>query len=226
MQIDWMPGQTEFGCCLWTEIDGKRIAFTGDNIFADPADPRQDGHEAVVARNSAIIEEGYLYAARYLKKLQPDLLIGGHSYVMPEPKGLIDRYLRWSQEIIRAYQDLLPDPDYRYRFDPYWVKAMPYRTTLQPGQTAEVQIVVRNFRPQDQRHRVTISTPPGIAAKPAVLEGVVAAESRQSYLVRLHARADAKPGVNIVAFDITLDGNRYGQWFDCIVQIVSPPKDQ
>ena len=54
-----MPGQTEFGCCLWLELDGKRIAFTGDNPFGDPSDRQQDGHEAVVARNSAIFEVGF-----------------------------------------------------------------------------------------------------------------------------------------------------------------------
>ena len=53
-----MPGQTEFGCCLWLEIDGKKIAFTGDNLFADSSNPEQNGHEAVVARNSSIFEEG------------------------------------------------------------------------------------------------------------------------------------------------------------------------
>ena len=50
LHIDWMPGQTEFGNALWLELDGKKIVFTGDNIFGDPADPSQNGHECVVAR--------------------------------------------------------------------------------------------------------------------------------------------------------------------------------
>ncbi|MHC4558596.1 MAG: MBL fold metallo-hydrolase [Planctomycetota bacterium] len=219
LQLDWMPGQTEFGCCLWLELDGKRIAFTGDNIFGNPADPKQDGHEAVVARNSAIFEEGYLYAGVYLKKLQPDLLMGGHSFVMPEPKAFIDRYHKWAKNIIGVYQGLIPDPDYRYRFDPYWVKAEPYRVTLEPGQSAEVQIVVRNFREQDQYHCIEIRTPPGVTAEPAVLDGVVRGDSRTSFPVRLSAGQDAKAGVGISAFDITLDGKHYGQWFDFIVQV-------
>ena len=222
LQVDWMPGQTEFGCCLWLTLDGKRIAFTGDNIFGNPTDPKQDGHEAVVARNSAIFEEGYLYAANYLKKLQPDLLIGGHSFVMPEPAAFIDRYHGWAQDIIRAYQGLLPGSEYRYRFDPYWVKAEPYRVSLEPGRSAEVQVVVRNFHKRDQRHRIEICTPPGITAKPPVLQRVVGSESRASFPVRLHAKRDAKPGVYIAAFDMTIDGQRYGQWFDFVVQVANP----
>src|SRR5690606_36758482 len=74
IQVDWMPGQTEFGCCLWLEIDGKRVAFTGDNLFGDASDPQQNGHECVVARNSAILEEGYVYGSRYLLELKPDIV--------------------------------------------------------------------------------------------------------------------------------------------------------
>jgi hypothetical protein len=36
--------------------------------------------------------------------------------------------------------------------------------------------------------------------------------------VRLGAGASAPAGVRIVAFDITLDGRRYGEWFDAIVE--------
>ncbi|MEZ6109127.1 MAG: MBL fold metallo-hydrolase, partial [Pirellulaceae bacterium] len=79
LQMDWMPGQTEFGCCLWLEIDGNKVAFTGDNLFGSPADLEQDGHEAVVARNSAILAEGYVFGSRYLKELQPDIVMGSHS---------------------------------------------------------------------------------------------------------------------------------------------------
>jgi glyoxylase-like metal-dependent hydrolase (beta-lactamase superfamily II) len=219
LQVDWMPGQTEFGCCLWLELDGRRIAFTGDNIFGDPSDPNQDGHEAVVARNSAIFEQGYLYAANYLKKLQPDLLMGGHSFVMPEPKAFIERYYQWAQEIIHIYQGLLPGPDYRYRFDPYWVRAEPYRVTLEPGESVEVQVVVRNFHERDQHHHIDICTPLGITAQPPALEGIVGGTSSQSFPVRFSATPGARPGMNIAAFDITLDGKRYGQWFDMIVEI-------
>ena len=72
LTVDWMPGQTEFALCLHGIIDGKKVAFTGDNIFGSSSDPSQNGHEAVVARNSCILEEGYIYAAKYLKKLQED----------------------------------------------------------------------------------------------------------------------------------------------------------
>lgn len=219
IQVDWMPGQTEFGCCLWLELDGKKIAFTGDNIFANPADEREDGHEAVVARNSGIFEQGYFFAAQYLKKLEPDLIMGSHSYVMDDPAGLIDRYYAWGEKIIAVYEDLLPDEDYEYLFDPYWVSAYPYRVDFSEEDTQTVTITVRNFRDSVQRHRIALKLPPGLEAEPAVLEGTVEPESRRSFKVKLTAERDDIPaGVRIVPLDIRLDGNYYGEMFDFLIR--------
>lgn len=219
IHVDWMPGQTEFGCCLWLELDGKRIAFTGDNLFGNPADAQQDGHEAVVARNSAIFEEGYLYGSRYLKDLKPDIVMGSHSYVMHDPAKFLARYHEWSKTIIKLYRDLLPDENYEYLFDPYWVSAYPYRVDFTERDQQTVTVTVRNFRDAPQKHRVALQLPPGITAEPAVLEGTVARKSRQSYQVKLRVdRQKVASGVQIVPFDITLDNKRYGELFDFLVR--------
>jgi glyoxylase-like metal-dependent hydrolase (beta-lactamase superfamily II) len=219
IQVDWMPGQTEFGCCLWLEIDGKRIAFTGDNLFGNSADPKQNGHEAVVARNSAILEEGYILGSKYIKDLKPDIVMGSHSYVMPEPAAFLGRYHEWSIEMRDLYRGLLPDRHYEYGYDPYWVSAYPYRIDLSAADTQTVTVTVRNFRKEPQRHRINLKLPPGISADPAILEGTVAATSRQSYPVKLSIdRTKAKAGLQIVPFDITLDDTQHGELFDFILR--------
>ena len=219
LTADWMPGQTEFAMGLSGTIDGRKVVFTGDNIFANPRNPRQTGHEAIVARNSGILEDGYIYGAEYLTRLKPDLIMGGHSFVMERPAGLIKRYRQWAYVMRDCFRSLSTDPDYRYWFDPFWVRAAPYRVSLQRGQSAEVAVQVRNFRQHEQIHHIELHAPPGVAAQPAVLEGKLGNESRQSFPVRLAASQDARPGVQIVAFDITLDGHRYGEWFDFIVSV-------
>lgn len=224
LHIDWMPGQTEFGNALWLELDGRKVVFTGDNLFGDPADPAQNGHECVNARNSAIIEEGYLVAARYLQALKPDIIMGAHGVLMTEPAGFIDRYHDWALRAIRKYKDLLPDANYEYLYDPYWVSAYPYRVDFQQQTTQEVSITVRNFRDTPQQHRVALQLPPGVQADPAILEGSVAPKSRQSFKVKLTADPAILPaGVLMVPMDITLDGKRHGQLFDFILQAKDPP---
>ena len=218
LTVDWMPGQTEFALCLHGRIDGRRVAFTGDNVFGDPRSRDQTGHEAVVARNSGILEEGYIYAAEYLHRLKPDLMVGGHSWVMDRPREMIQRLRDWAPKLREAFQDLSGD-DYRYTFDPFWVRAEPYRVTVTPGQAAEVQLCIRNFRGRRQKHRIVLHTPEGIAAEPAVLEGTVEGEATLKVPLRLTAKESASAGVHIVAFDVTMDGQRRGEWFDMIVNV-------
>jgi glyoxylase-like metal-dependent hydrolase (beta-lactamase superfamily II) len=219
LTVDWMPGQTEFGCCIQGLIDGRRVAFTGDNLFANPADPQQDGHEAVCARNSAILEEGYIHGAEYLQRLQPDLILGGHSFVMDRPHDLIERYHRWSLALREAYRDLSAEEDYRIMFDPYWVRLDPYRAEIARGRSVTATVHVRNFLPRPQPYRIAVHCPEGLSAEPAVLAGMTAAEAITSVPLQLTAARDAKPGVRIVAFDTTVDGRRYGEWFDGVVGI-------
>jgi len=218
IHVDWMPGQTEFGNCLWLELDGKRIAFTGDNLLGDPSDPQQNGHEAVVARNSAIFEEGYLLGSKYLVDLRPDIIMGAHNVLMTEPRAFTERYHAWARQIIEHYRALLPDEHYEYGFDPFWVSAYPYRVELSGG-TQEVAITVRNHQDRPQSHRVALRLPTGVTAEPAVLEGTVAAKSRETFTVRLAADANAvESGTLIVPMDITLDGVRKGERFDFLIQ--------
>jgi glyoxylase-like metal-dependent hydrolase (beta-lactamase superfamily II) len=220
--VDWMPGQTEFALCLHGRIDGRKVAFTGDNIFGDPDDPGQTGHEAMVAHNSAILEEGYIYGAEYLKRLKPDLLVGGHSFVMDHPRQFIERYRQWSYQMRDAFQTLSPDRDYRYWFDPFWVRAEPYRVAVLPGGTAQVMLHLRNFRLRRQVHRIEIHTPPGLLAEPSVLTDGLPGESRGSFPVQIRALPGVSPGVRLAGLDVTLDGQRYGEWFDLIVNVQPP----
>jgi hypothetical protein len=83
--------------------------------------------------------------------------------------------------------------DYEYGYDPFWVRAYPYRVELQ--------------------------LPHGFAAEPRILGGTVAAKSRATYRVKLTVedRAALGAGVRIVPLDITLDGKRHGALFDFIV---------
>jgi glyoxylase-like metal-dependent hydrolase (beta-lactamase superfamily II) len=217
--IDWMPGQTEFALALQGMIDGKKVVFTGDNLFGDTSNPRHTGHEAVVARNSGILEEGYIAGAEYLSRLKPDLLMGGHSYVMPEPAAFVERYREWSYALRDAFKTLSSEEDYRLWFDPFWVRAEPYRLTVKTGGTSDLSVHVRNFRPRRQMHRIEIHTPPGLSAEPPLLEGSLAGDERRPFPVLLRAAPGLTPGVRIVALDVTLDGRRYGERFDFIVDV-------
>lgn len=220
--VDWMPGQTYYGCALHGIIDGRRVAFTGDNLFGNPADPAQTGHEAVVAHNRAILEEGYILGADLLKRIQPDLIVGGHSYVMNRPRGLIERFGNWSRQMRAAFQAVSAEADYRYSFDPFWVRAEPLRLSAKPGQAVETTLVIANFQGRPQRHRLVLSALPDIEVEAPVREGSTGPNSITRLPVRLRIGEKATPGIHLVAIDVTRDGRRLGQLFDFFVNVEKP----
>lgn len=219
LTADWMPGQTKYHACLHGEIDGRRVAFTGDNIFASTTDPRQGGNECVLARNGGTLEEGYLYAAEYLHTINPDLIIGGHCWLLDRPEQLIERYRTRMLALRDAYQDLSGEADYRFMFDPYWVRAAPYRVVVEPGGKAQFHVVLRNFLSRDLKYRVEIHCPAGLTVEPTVIDETIAAGASVAFPAELTAAADAAPGVQLVAFDITCGGIRHGELFDFIAHV-------
>ena len=219
LTVDWMPGQTEFALCLHGIIDGKKVAFTGDNIFGSSSDPSQNGHEAVVARNSCILEEGYIYAAKYLKKLQPDLLLGGHSWAMAEPAKLIDRYLEDALKLKEYFEKLSFEKDYRWMYDPYWVRMEPYRVVLGKNNAAEARLVMRNFDAEPIAMKVEIVLPEGFKAEPAIISTMVAGESTTSIPIQISCTKETVKGLHLAALDITRKGKRAGQLFDFILWV-------
>ena len=219
LTVDWMPGQTEFALCLHGIIDGKKVAFTGDNIFGSSSDPSQNGHEAVVARNSCILEEGYIYAAKYLKKLQPDLLLGGHSWAMAEPAKLIDRYLADAIKLKEYFEKLSFEKDYRWMYDPYWVHMEPYRVVLGKNNAAEARLVMRNFESAPISMKVEIILPEGFKAEPAIISTMVAGESTTSIPIQISCTKETVKGLHLAALDITRKGKRAGQLFDFILWV-------
>ena len=219
--LDWLPGQTEFALVMHGQIDGRLVAFTGDNIFSSLDD---SGHDAVVARNSAILEEGYLYCAEYLSRLQPDLILGGHSVVIDQPAAQLERLRRWAYDVREAFRALSPDESYEYFFDPFWVRAYPYRVRVAAGGCATFAVIVRNHRDRVESHHIEIKLPPGWTAMPARLEGDIAPRDKHEYKIVLSVSAATEPGLQLMAFDTSLDGRRYGEWFDMIVEVTANEK--
>ncbi len=138
---------------------------------------------------------------------------------MTNPSALVQRYKAWAERMISGFRDLLPDTDYEYQFDPYWVSAYPYRVDLRHQDSTTVTVTVRNFRTKKQSHQITLKTPPGIRTEPQTFSGTIAGQSRQSFPVKLTVtNRDALPsGVQIAPMDIRLDAHRYGQLFDFIL---------
>ena len=201
IQVDWMPGQTEFGCCLWLEIDGKKIAFTGDNLFADSSNPEQNGHEAVVARNSSIRAICWGAIARSCPRHRDGSPFLRHA----RANRLLHRYHEWSKKS-SATKIYCPSPTTSTSTTP-----TEYRPTL-PGRLFGKrdpvrQITVRNFRSTNNprncsRYAAGITADHPFCRKPPP-------SSEQLIGPSPHGTAEAKR-FGIIPFDITWTASERG----------------
>jgi uncharacterized membrane protein len=102
-------------------------------------------------------------------------------------------------------------------FDPYWVRAEPYRVSVKAGQTVDVTLHIRNFLSRPQKHRIETHAPRGVHIEPSLLESSVGPESSGRFPLKINVASETGPGVYVVALDVSVDGKRYGQWFDMVV---------
>jgi hypothetical protein len=58
-----------------------------------------------------------------------------------------------------------------------------------------------------------------LRADPELLEGEQREEGVRTHRVRIEAAATAREGLHLIALDVTRDGRRHGELFDCIVHV-------
>lgn len=214
LTFDWLPGQTEYALVLFGMIDGKKVAFTGDNIFRNP---EGSGHDALCSRAGGLLDEGYAYTAKYLKKLAPELILAGHSVVIENPALQLEKYVQWSEDIRDALQSLSPFENEKLLFDPYWMQALPYRTFTQPGEEASLTLSLRNHSAERQTFRVIPRLPQGWQSSLSVWEGEVTAGSSASTEFTMSIPSHASPGNYPITFNTTLGQHIFGELFEALI---------
>jgi glyoxylase-like metal-dependent hydrolase (beta-lactamase superfamily II) len=211
LQALHLPGQTEFAAGYYGEVDGQRVCFTGDNMFASP---NRSGHDAFIARNRGILEEGYLKCADVLRKLNPDLLLGGHGQEIPHPRVQIERLRAWSVAFRQALVGLCPSSDYEYLIDPYWVEVVPHKLEVRPCQPTPATLALTNHRSEPSRMECAIHVPRGWSATPRSVTVEVPARERREIELTILCQNDEPSGWLPLTVDVTLNGERLGEKFD------------
>ena len=214
-----LPGQTLHAMAFVAEIDGMKIVFTDDNIFHSPS---QSGHDAFIARNRGILEEGYIQCAETLAAIGPDLILGQHAQEIPNPKRQIRQMVEWAHQFRRALKQISFFPEYEYFVDPYWVELTPYRSVAAPGETILLTLEVANHKRRAASARLEVCSPRGWKATPSVVEFDVPKRSTASAQVELRVPKSAARRQHAVAADVVFDGVAYGEVFDCLVRVSQP----
>jgi glyoxylase-like metal-dependent hydrolase (beta-lactamase superfamily II) len=138
-----MPGQTEFHQGMITEIDGRKVMFTGDNTWKK-IEPEKFRNGPVVPQNEYFLDGGFITCAKKMLYYMPDIVCPAHTEEYSPTKEDLEEFLDWAYRVRDVMTGLIHQPDPNFGMDYRWSHFYPYRTETQPGEPFEVELAVRN----------------------------------------------------------------------------------
>jgi glyoxylase-like metal-dependent hydrolase (beta-lactamase superfamily II) len=213
------PGHTNFQMALFSTVDGKRIAFTGDAFFNDAARPSEIRHN-LIYRND-VRSGDHARSIRNILDFDPQIIAPGHGQPFAINREMALRFEEKMRRQDRFFRELIADPDTDFGLDPSWAHIFPYQSVATPGGTLRLELRVRNHRSRPIDVEAILVVPSGWAATPASIRFTVGARvsGRSSVSVRV------PPGWRgqrlAIAADVTVDGRYLGEIAEAVVDVRS-----
>jgi glyoxylase-like metal-dependent hydrolase (beta-lactamase superfamily II) len=213
------PGHTEYQMAMFTEIDGARVAFTGDAFFPSGGASAQLRHN-LIFRNW-VENDSHLRSMRTILDHQPNIVAPGHGKPFLSNKADLEDLNERLKKQQQYFQEVIADRDCNFGLNPSWVRLYPYQLLAKPGSTPTVELHVRNYRSQPMSVEAALVTPQGWTATPEVIKLTVPAngDGKEAFTVSIPAGWDhSKPRVAIAA-DIMADNHYLGEIAEGVVDL-------
>jgi glyoxylase-like metal-dependent hydrolase (beta-lactamase superfamily II) len=212
-----MPGHTWWALGLFGEIDGTRVAFTGDNLLAGTVSPLRAA--APVYRNKMLIDS-IAVGVRRLMEFEPELLLTGHTGALRVDRRMLEDFHAWAKQLEGVFTKLVAVPaEINFALDPNFATLYPYRSSLAPGERLPLELRITNHGPRTALARAVLAVPPGWEARPAEAVAEIGGGETAVLAFVVSATPDAS-GRAVLCADLTLGSRRFGQVTEALVDIV------
>ena len=216
------PGQTEYHSVFAGHIDGKKVAFTGDNLFfhdvleADRVAQRP--YQTTVLRNSFQLGM-HRRCAEVMHTVQPDLICPGHRQVYSFDRQCLAEYVDFIARKERVFRNLVDEPADHF-VDLFWVRLLPYLSTVEAGGSTDFTVLLRNNLERAASFAARLLPPPGWTASES-LESVELQPGEHGEL-RLPAAAPNDPDFRrrLITAEVCIDGISQGPIGEALVTVV------
>lgn len=168
-EIYHAPGQTEFHSVIGVEIDGRKIAFTGDNVFTEFAPDSTGGlseqiYQTTVLRNSFQLWM-HQKCADVMDKVAPDLVCPGHRQLLPWDRKMSIEYRDYINRAEASVRRLTGEPA-DYSVDLFWARLRPYLADVAPGNRLVYTLMLRNNFDVETIYEARLLAPEGWETTP------------------------------------------------------------
>ncbi|MBL8793681.1 MAG: MBL fold metallo-hydrolase [Planctomycetia bacterium] len=220
-EIHFAPGQTEYHSVYAAQIDGRKVAFTGDNIFLNEVvaggKTELSYYQTTVLRNSFQLAM-HRRCAEVMRKLSPELVCPGHREVLPCFKKDIDAYCDYITRKERVFRELVGEPSDHY-IDLFWARLLPYLAVVQPGQTIEYRLLLRNNLEKPVTYAARLLPPHGWETSPELTTLPLGPGAHGELVLRATAPATGDNTRRLLTAEIAIDGVNQGPISEALVTV-------
>jgi len=216
-----MPGHTWYANGIAAEIDGRRIAITGDNLLRGAMSPLRPG--APIYRNRMEADSIARGVARLLE-FEPEVILTGHSGALEVTRAGLDAFYRWALELAEVFRIVVPTPEESgFALDPTWATIYPFQNQVAPGETLRLEVRLRNYHSHEATARVSLDLPTGWQATPDVQEATIAAGAEARLRFAVAIPRDASPVVRqAITASVALGERNFGPITEALVTVRAP----
>ena len=211
--VHYTPGHADYHMGMFAEIDGRSVAFSGDNIF-----PLHNSRPSLIYRNH-VHKTSHQQTARLYLEYMPEILCAGHDLQREVKPQVYERFAQKSQHMTQLFETLLPG-EANFGLEPSWTQVYPYQSLARPGDGLDLEIRMVNFLPRPADAEVRLVVPGGWTVTPESARLRLAPQERSKAKFRVRVPGTYRfpyPRVAVAA-DVTFDGRHLGQISEATVE--------
>lgn len=218
-EVHHAPGQTEYHALIVGIIDGKRVAFGGDNLFllnrGTGAIDRATAFQTTVMRNSFQLDM-HRRCASLLKATKFDLLCPGHGELITMDQRRFDEYTDHIQRKETAFRNIVDEPADHY-IDLFWVRMLPYLSEVGPSSCVNFTLKIRNNLGRTAVYGARLITAHGWTSDGGFESITLQPGEGGEVFLRATSPSEVDPRRRLVTAEILIDGVSQGPVSEALV---------
>ncbi len=220
-QVRFAPGQTEYHSVLSAEIDGQKVAFTGDNWFMH--DVFLAGKTEYLPFQTTVLRNSFqLWMHRrcieVMEEIQPQLICPGHWGVWPCSPASLRQYADYIRRKERVFRRLVGEPADHY-IDLFWARLLPYLAEVAPGAQQNYRLLLRNNFDEEKTFEARLIAPSGWTTAPGYTSVSIPAGGRAELALWATAPKEGGGVRQLLTAEIRIDSVSHGPIAEALVTV-------
>jgi glyoxylase-like metal-dependent hydrolase (beta-lactamase superfamily II) len=215
-QVFHAPGHADYHMAMFGTIDGKRVAFVGDELSYHNG---QFGSNNIWRNH--VHANSHEITGRLFLEHQPELSCPGHGQPLRIDRDGWWRFNDWCKEEQMHWKALAPTDNVEEAIYPDYVFLYPYQPPCAPGQSVPMQVWYENIYGKPSTLEWRLHLPEGWSAEPdrGTLTAQPGEKAIAAFTLAVPSEQDARFRRQAFTLDATIDGVHRGELAEAVVDL-------